>query len=115
MAGQGIGAFIGRSQHKGIETVPDRQYVAFVNACAAATGFYVIDIIVGKRHHFIQIAVFQLYPCQVRKWKDSNLRAGYPANSLAGSCIQPLCHICPNGVSGHQDLTPKYTHAPGWI
>ena len=59
MAGQGIGAFIGRSQHKGIETVPDRQYVAFVNACAAAAGFYVIDIIVGKRHHFIQIAVFQ--------------------------------------------------------
>lgn len=56
-----------------------------------------------------------LYPCQERKWKDSNLRAGYPANSLAGSCIQPLCHICPNGVSGHQDLTPKYTHAPGWI
>ena len=48
MAGQGIGALIGRGQHKGIEAVPDGQDIPFINAGAAASSFHIIDIVMGK-------------------------------------------------------------------
>ena len=59
MAGQGVGALVGRCQHQGVEAVPHGQDIPFVNAGAAASGFHIVYIVMGKCDHLIQIALFQ--------------------------------------------------------
>ena len=59
MAGQGIGAFIGRGQKQGVQAVTHRQNVPFINPCRTASRLHVINVVMGKGDHFIQITFFQ--------------------------------------------------------
>ena len=59
MAGQGIGALIGRGQHQSVKAVPHGQDIPFINAGAAASSLHIVYIVMGKCNHLIQIALFQ--------------------------------------------------------
>ena len=48
MAGQGIGALIGRGQHQSVKAVPHGQDIPFINAGAAASSLHIVYIVSGK-------------------------------------------------------------------